>query len=156
MKKLVNVPITQEKEEQSKDVHRSALKHWFAAKEKPAKRETWPVYEKPAPTANIPCPPGIDQSYWQNLSKIEQIWTTGPVQVPTLEQRRQLWQQMNEIQTNKENTTSQSDYFSQALRPADPFEEPIARKARLLSSKVDAKVVAFAPTEQVWKLASNE
>jgi hypothetical protein len=153
---IVNVPLTQEKEEQSKDVHRAALQHWFA-KEKPARRETRPViYEKPAPTENNPCPPGIDQLYWQNLSKIEQIWTTSPVQAPTLEQRRQLWQQMSEIQTHKDTTTNQSDYFSQALRPADPFEEPIARKSRLLRSKVETNVVGFKPTELVWKLACNE
>jgi hypothetical protein len=153
---IVNIPLSQEKEEQSKDVHRAALQHWFA-KEKPATRETWPViYENPAPTENIPCPSGIDQSYWQNLSKIEQEWATAPVQAPDLEQRRRIWREQSETPSIKDSNTTQSDYFSQALRPADPFEEPIARKARLLHSKVQTNLVAFKPAELVWRLAVNE
>jgi len=57
----------------------AALHHWFARNRGVARR-AWPVtYEPTYQYEKLECPPGINATYWDTLSRAETFWNIEPV-----------------------------------------------------------------------------
>jgi hypothetical protein len=152
---ILNIPLSQEKQNQSKDTTRSALNHWFA-RNRGVQRNGWPVtYESTYHMESFCCPPGIDETYWDTLTHAEKRWNATPVKNQSCEDKKQPWQEQAISQIIRDARRAAADYYEQAVKPADPFEAPIQLHGKSATSQNNENVVPFPTAQAPWKQAEN-
>jgi hypothetical protein len=152
---VLNIPLSQEKQNQTKDSTRLALNHWFV-RNRGVQRNSFPVtYEPTYQIESLRCPPGINEAYWDTLTQAEKRWNATPVKNQTVEDQRQPWQQQAISQIIKDARRAANDYYEQAVKPADPFEEPIQLHPETAKLQNNENVVPFPTAQAPWKQAEN-
>ena len=159
--KILKSAYQRDTQSQSQEATRASINHWFV-RNHGVQRNSWPVtYEPTYHIENLQCPKGIDETYWDTLSQAEKIWNSEPMKEQKLLDDRRYWLENSKLALAEQNRKNQTNFYTQAIEEAVPFEEPLVKTKLALQKNVvneikkETNILQFCALREKWKQAGN-